>query len=346
MRAELADWTAWLRLTGAGSRAALRRLLREQGSLEAALQALPPPEPAQRERQQRSLEWLAADQRRSLLCLGDADYPEALLNSPDPPLLLFLEGRREQLAALPAMAIVGSRHPTPQGLLIARDFGAQLADAGFAVVSGLAIGIDGAAHEGALQQGASWAVLGSGLDQVHPRSHRGLADRLREQGLLISEHAPGTPPLPAHFPVRNRIIAGLCQGCLVVEAAEQSGSLITARLALEAGRELFAIPGSIHSPQSRGCHALIQQGAKLVQELADLLPELPHRPPPAPAVADPLLDALGWTPVPLDLLQRRLDWPLDRLMARLLELELDGRVRAVDGGAYLRQPGSSQDGKT
>jgi DNA processing protein len=166
--------------------------------------------------------------------------------------------------------------------------------------------------------------------------------------LLISEHAPGTPALPAHFPVRNRLIAGLSQGCLVVEAAEQSGSLITARLALEAGRELFAVPGSIHSPQSRGCHALIQQGAKLVQELADLLPELPPRPAPAAAVADPLLDALGWTPSSLEQLQQRLGWPLERLLARLLELEFDGLVRAVDGGAYLRLPprGTSRDRKT
>lgn len=343
MDAELAAWT---RLLGAGSRQQVRRWLREHGSLQAAAAAVPPLDAEGEARLARTWDWLQADAAHSLLCLGDADYPEALLNSPDPPLLLYLDGRREQLAALPAMAVVGSRHPTPQGLQIARDFGAQLAEAGYAVVSGLALGIDAAAHEGALQQGASWAVLGSGIAEVQPRRHRGLADQLRERGLLISEHAPGTPALPAHFPVRNRIIAGLSQGCLVVEAAEQSGSLITARMALEAGRELFAVPGSIHSPQSRGCHALIQQGAKLVQELADLLPELPPRPVPAAAAADPLLDALGWTPSSLEQLQQRLGWPLERLLARLLELEFDGLVRAVDGGAYLRLPGTSRDRKT
>lgn len=343
MDAELAAWT---RLLGAGSRQQVRRWLHEHGSLQAAAAAVPPLDADGEARLACSWEWLQADDAHSLLCLGDSDYPEALLNSPDPPLLLYLDGRREQLATLPAMAVVGSRHPTPQGLQIARDFAAQLAEAGYAVVSGLALGIDAAAHEGALQRGASWAVLGSGIDQIQPRRHLPLAAQLRKQGLLISEHAPGTPALPAHFPVRNRIIAGLAQGCLVVEAAEQSGSLITARLALEAGRELFAVPGSIHSPQSRGCHRLIQQGAKLVQEIGDLLPELPPPPQSPQPAADPLLDALGWTPSSLDQLQQRLGWPLERLLARLLELEFDGQVRAVDGGAYLRLPGSSRDRKT
>lgn len=343
MDTELAAWT---RLLGAGSRAQVRRWLREHGSLQAAAAAAPPLDAEGQARLDRAWDWLQADPAHSLLCLGDADYPEGLLHSPDPPLLLFLDGRREQLRQLPAMAVVGSRHPTPQGEQIARDFAAQLAAAGYAVVSGLALGIDAAAHEGGLQAGASWAVLGSGIDEIQPRRHRSLAARLREQGLLISEHAPGTPALPAHFPVRNRLIAGLSQGCLVVEAAEQSGSLITARLALEAGRELFAVPGSIHSPQSRGCHLLIQQGAKLVQEIGDLLPELPPRPPAPLPPEDPLLDALGWTPRSLDQLQQHLGWPLERLLARLLELEFDGLVRAVDGAAYLRLPGSSRDRKT
>lgn len=343
MHAELAAWT---RLLGAGGRQQVRRWLREHGSLEAAAAAAPPLDAEGEARLARSAAWLQADPAHSLLCLGDPDYPEALLHSPDPPLLLYLDGQREQLTRLPAMAVVGSRHPTPQGLEIARDFAAQLAEAGYAVVSGLALGIDAAAHEGALQTGASWAVLGSGIDEIQPRRHRALADRLRERGLLISEHPPGTPALPAQFPVRNRLIAGLAQGCLVVEAAAQSGSLITARLALEAGRELFAVPGSIHSPQSRGCHVLIQQGAKLVQELGDLLPELPPRPVPAPVPHDPLLDALGWTPRSLDQLQQHLGWPVERLLARLLELEFEGLVRAVDGAAYLRLPGSSRDRKT
>jgi DNA processing protein len=221
-------------------------------------------------------------------------------------------------------------------------FAEQLAAAGYAVVSGLALGIDAAAHLGALKAGASWAVLGSGLDVIHPRAHKGLAERLVERGLLISEHPPGTQPLPQHFPVRNRIIAGLCQGCLVVEAAEKSGTLITSRLAAEAGREVFAVPGSIHSPQSKGCHQLIRDGATLVQSVADILPEMPQ----ASVVAhtaseDPVLKALGWAPSTLEVLQVRLSWPLERVLARLLDLELDGSVRRVAGGRYERLPNPS-----
>jgi DNA processing protein len=327
----------WLRLLeapGVGRQRA-RQLLRQHGSLEAAAASLTLSD-ATRALIERTQAWLAADARRSLLALGDADYPARLLESPDPPLLLYLEGRREQLRRLDGFAVVGSRHPTPQGRDHALHFGAELAAAGYAVVSGLAMGIDGEAHRGALQQGASWAVLGSGLDVIHPRSHRALAEQLRESGLLISEHPPGTEPLPAHFPVRNRVIAGLSLGVLVVEAAEQSGSLITARLALEANREVFALPGSIRSPQSRGCHLLIQQGAKLVQDLGDMLPELPPPPPTPPEAADPLLDALGYEPCSLDALQARSGWPAERLLARLLDLELEGRVRRVSGGRFER----------
>jgi DNA processing protein len=172
---------------------------------------------------------------------------------------------------------------------------------------------------------------------VHPRGHRALADEVSERGLLISEHPPGTQPLPQHFPVRNRLIAGLSQGCLVIEAAEQSGSLITARLAAEAGREVFAVPGSIRSPQSRGCHWLIQQGAKLVQDLTDLLPELPPVPVPAVEVTqDPVLDALGWEPCGLEELLARTGLTTEALLARLLDLELDGRVRRAAGGRFER----------
>lgn len=337
MRDELA---AWLRLLGAPGvgRARARKLLQQHGSLAAA--AASQPEQAENAALlERSWTWLQGDPRRSLLCLGDADYPQALLHSPDPPLLLFLEGQREQLSRLPAIAVVGSRHPTPQGRDTAHQFAAELAAAGYAVVSGLAMGIDGEAHQGALSRGASWAVLGSGLDQIHPRRHQPLALQLRERGLLISEHPPGTAPLPQHFPVRNRIIAGLCRGCLVVEAAEQSGSLITARLAVEAGRDVYAVPGSIRSLQSRGCHQLIQQGAMLVQQIADLLPELGAPPPTLQSPpADALLEALGWEPTTLDGLQQRLGWPVERLLARLLALELDGQLRAVDGGRYERCP--------
>lgn len=343
---DLADWLRLLGAPGVG-RVGARRLLRQHGSLAAAAASQPLTDEAERALA-RSLAWLDGGASRSLLMLGDADYPPLLLNSPDPPLLLFLEGQREQLARLPATAVVGSRHPTPQGRETARWFAAELAASGQAVVSGLAIGIDGEAHRGALSCGASWAVLGSGLDVIHPRAHRELAERLVEQGLLISEHAPGTQPLPQHFPVRNRIIAGLCQGCLVVEAAEQSGSLITARLAGEAGRDVYAVPGSIRSPQSRGCHLLIQQGAQLVQEPADLWPALraPLLPQPseeleadgaAPqAPEDPLLAALGWEPCGLDALQARTGWGTDRLLARLLELELEGRLRRVAGGRFER----------
>jgi len=339
---DLADWLRLLGCAGVG-RTKARKLLQQFGTLKAAAASLPLRDETSAliEASQR---WLDQSPMRTLLCLGDSDYPEALLESPDPPLVLFLEGRREQLSQLPAMAIVGSRHATPQGLDHAEYFGAELAAAGFAVVSGLAMGIDGAAHRGALSKGASWAVLGSGLDVIHPRSHRALAERMIEHGLLISEHPPGTQPLPQHFPVRNRIIAGLSQGCLVIEAAEKSGSLITARLAMEAGREVFALPGPIRSPQSRGCHLLIQQGAKLVTALSDLLPELPPTAVPKPAssaetpaaIADPLLEALGWEPSSLESLQDRLGWPTAQLLERLLTLELEGQVRRLAGGRFER----------
>lgn len=334
---ELAHWLRLLEAPGIGRQRA-RQLLRQQGSLEAAAASLPLND-ATRALIARAQAWLEADAARSLLALGDPDYPQRLLESPDPPLLLYLEGRREQLRQLDGFAVVGSRHPTPQGLDQAKAFGAELAAAGYAVVSGLALGIDGAAHRGALSQGASWAVLGSGLDVIHPKSHRSLAEQLKEQGLLISEHPPGAEPLPPHFPVRNRLIAGLSVGVLVVEAAEQSGSLITARLAAEAGREVFALPGPARSPQSRGCHLLIQQGAKLVLSLADMLPELPPAPSPpatAPAAEDPLLAALGWEPCTLDALQARTGWDTEALLARLLELELDGQVRRIGGGRFER----------
>ena len=220
-----------------------------------------------------------------------------------------------------------------------------LSHAGMTIVSGLALGIDGAAPAGALEGAASTiAVVGTGLDRVYPRLHRELAHRIAAQGLLISEYAPGTPPLAENFPIRNRIIAGLTRGTLVVEAALQSGSLITARLAVEAGREVFAIPGSIHSPQSRGCHALIRQGAKLVDRAEDILEELrvpwaaaPAAPDAAaPSKADPILEALGFDPVTLDALVARTGWPAADLNVRLLELELEGRVARLPGQLFQR----------
>ena len=220
------------------------------------------------------------------------------------------------------------------------------------MVSGLALGIDAAAHEGALLgPGSTIAVLGTGLDQLYPRSNKALAHRIADQGLLISELSLGTPPLPPNFPVRNRIIAGLSQGCLVVEAALQSGSLITARLAAEAGREVFAIPGSIHSPMSHGCHALIRQGAKLVEMAADVLEELPptatgapSRPPPPSTDAEApvgegaaLLALMGYEPVGLDALLARSGWSTEGLSALLLDLELEGWIARLPGGSFQRR---------
>lgn len=288
--------------------------------------------------------WLQASPTHRVLTLADADYPPLLLQIPDPPLLLFVRGDARHLAA-PALAMVGSRSATAQGLATARDFGAHFARCGLAVVSGLALGIDGAAHEGALAGGgATVAVIGTGPEQDYPRRHAGLAARIAAHGAVVSEYPPGTPPLPANFPRRNRLIAGLSLGTLVVEAAVQSGSLITAKLATDFGREVFAIPGSIHAPQARGCHALIKTGAKLVETAQDVLDELrwapavaaPGEPGPARASrresADPVLRALGHDPLALDELAARTGLGAAELAARLLDLELAGRVARLPGG--------------
>jgi DNA processing protein len=291
-----------------------------------------------------TLAWLAdARHARSVVTLGDPLYPQVLLETADPPLLLYAQGRTELLQAR-SLAIVGSRNPTPQGNENARAFAGHLSRAGLTVVSGLALGIDAGAHDGALDGPASTiAVVGTGLDQVYPRRNLKLAERIAQTGLMLSEYALGTPPLPANFPIRNRIIAGLSRGTLVVEAALRSGSLITARLAAEAGREVFAIPGSIHSPQSRGCHALIKQGAKLVDSANDVLDELAPgtriaspEAAPAPIGSNPLLDALGFDPVTLESLVARTGWSAAELNAKLLELELDGRVARLPGQLFQR----------
>ena len=292
---------------------------------------------------------------RAIVTLGDADYPAALLQTADPPALLYATGRIDQLRRLQpaqALAIVGSRNPTPQGAQNARDFARHLAASGLTIVSGLALGIDGAAHEGALEgalegaasgQPATLAVVGTGLDRVYPRQHLGLAHQIAERGLLLSEYPLGTPPLNAHFPRRNRIISGLCQGILVIEATPDSGSLITARLALEQSREVMAIPGSIHSPQSRGCHALIRQGAKLVESAQDVLEEmrlpLPRAAPPEPldrGPAHPLLAHLGHEPMDLDQLQRHSGQGAGELLPQLMDLELAGQIERLPGGRYQR----------
>ena len=370
------EFSAWLRLleTPGVGRESARALLARFGSPEAAIgastaarQAVVTPGPAAalakvpehfESRLAAGWQWLTGgDEARDVVVVGDSRYPQALLDSADPPLLLYARGRIELLNG-PAIAIVGSRNPTPQGLENARAFATHLGRSGWVVVSGLALGIDGAAHEAALASGArTIAVVGTGLDVVYPVRHRGLAERIAADGLIVSEFAVGTPALAENFPIRNRIIAGLDRGTLVVEAAVQSGSLITARLAVEAGRDVFAIPGSIHSPQSRGCHALIQQGAKLVDSAADIVDELaplPGRaaaagsagaggpasgdrdPVPASGAKDPVLDALGFDPLGLDELIARTGRSAADLLARLLDLELQGRVARLPGQRFQR----------
>ena len=303
---------------------------------------------------QATLDWLKAGDDRHLAVLGDAAYPAVLLDIEDPPLMLYMLGTLATAGTLAAekiansLAIVGSRNPTPQGQSNARQFARTFGGAGICVVSGLALGIDGAAHDGAmLGGGETIAVVGTGLDRVYPKQHLDLAHRIARQGMIISEFPLGTPPLTANFPKRNRIISGLSRGTLVVEAALQSGSLITARLAAEQGKEVFAIPGSIHSPQSRGCHALIKQGAKLVEVAQDVLDELrlaPAQPARVGGKTDtaacgsdnPLLAALGFDAVSLDALQARTGLDTPHLQAGLLELELDGHVARLPGGLFQR----------
>ena len=453
------ELAAWLRLTltpGVGNGTA-RKLLAAFGlptavfkqsaqalaqvvnpALVASLRAVPPTLSAQTETTWR---WLNRESERTktgtgtgtgtgtdtghrcILALGDAGYPEALLNIEDPPLMLYLMGaacvsesekESEQNKAFArveyskfaintivnclnqvvkqSVAIVGSRNPTPQGLENAHQFGRALCEAGLTVVSGMALGVDGAAHEGALEgfealgtrkalalgqrvsrQLATVSVVGTGLDRVYPKSHRALAHAIAQNGLIISEYPLGTPPLAANFPKRNRLIAGLAQGTLVVEAALKSGSLITARMAAEQGKEVFVIPGSIHSTQSRGCHALIREGAKLVESPQDVLEDLKtnfainiiaeeayrtsangknSRNKLQSSVSDlthsteektenytghhALLEALGFDPVSLDALQARTGIETGHLQAQLMTLELQGAVARLPGGLFQR----------
>lgn len=359
---------AWLRLVqapGVGP-GATRRLLAAFGSPQAVLRASPASwrEVAGHEAatglaqnhddiatlHASTVAWLrAAPETRHVVTLGDLAYPDTLLQIADPPVLLYAEGRVELLRA-ESLAIVGSRHATPPGRDNARQFATHLSQGGLCIVSGMALGIDGAAHEGALAgSGSTVAVVGTGLEQVYPARHKALAARIVADGLVLSEYPLGTPPLAQNFPRRNRIIAGLTRGTLVVEAAVQSGSLITARLAMEGGREVFAIPGSIHSPQSRGCHRLIQQGAKLVETADDILQELQWPSAQATAIAAPaaatdgtsplqgLLDAMGHDPVTLDALVARTGYPTAELNGKLLDLELDGRVARLPGGLFQQR---------
>jgi len=287
-----------------------------------------------------TLAWAAQD-GRAVVTLADADYPRPLLEIPDPPALLYLCGRRELLARA-CLAVVGSRNATPQGVSNAEQFSRSFSAAGLTIVSGLALGIDAAAHRGGLERaGSTIAVLGTGADILYPQRNRALGERIAREGLILSEFPLGTPPHGRNFPRRNRIISGLARGCLVVEAALASGSLITARLAAEQGREVFAIPGSIHSPHAKGCHALIKQGAKLVESAQDLLQELGmtgiEAPPAALAPAlGGLLAELGHDPCDIDTLCARSGLTADAVSAMLLQLELDGKVASLPGGQYQR----------
>ncbi len=298
------------------------------------------------------LAWAAASGTELLLCTDPA-YPPLLAAISGAPAALYVQGS-VALLATPQLAMVGSRSPTPAGRATAREFAAHFACAGLTITSGLALGIDAASHEGALHGGgATIAVCGTGLDRVYPAEHAELAARIRERGTLLSEFPRGTPPRRSNFPLRNRIISGLSLGTLVVEAGRRSGALITARLALEAGREVCAIPGSIHSPQSRGCHQLIRDGARLVAEAGDVWTELriPVRKEPLTGVArsgdacleldkeyEMLLDALGFEPATVDALVARTALPSESIASMLLILELEGRIQTLPGGRYGRVP--------
>ena len=290
-----------------------------------------------------------------LMCWQDPDYPEVLRHIHDAPLVLYSQGDRSLLGQK-QIAVVGSRHASRDGLAHARAFAAALSERGLLITSGLALGVDGAAHAGALDAGyPTIAVIGSGLDRIYPGQHRDLAQRISGQGLLVSEYPPGTPARPGHFPRRNRVISGLSCGVLVVEAGLKSGSLITARLALEQGRDVFAIPGSVHNPLARGCHHLIRQGACLVESADDIVDELGgwYAPPAVSAGASPeapgqvqgaldlsalddreiaVFEALGYDPQSTDALSSATGLPADQLMQSLLLLELQGLVTSVPGG--------------
>ncbi|MCX7171182.1 MAG: DNA-processing protein DprA [Proteobacteria bacterium] len=300
-----------------------------------------------------ALGW-ASEPGNHLVTLADSDYPQALLSSDDPPTLLYLKGRVELLNR-PGFAIVGSRNATPQGEANAEAFAAALADVGLTIVSGLALGIDAAAHRGALSvrkesAGSTIAVIGTGANRIYPARNRELARAIAQHGVIVSEFPLETPALAANFPRRNRLIAGLAQGCLVVEAAARSGSLITARLAAEAGRDVFALPGSIHAPLAKGCHQLIKQGAKLVESAQDILEELNWQSATMPAcnetaaAKDAIIDAaaaqllavLGHDPCDIDTLAARAGLTPEVLLAMLLHLELAGHVSSLPGGRYQR----------
>lgn len=338
--------TAWRRLAShfGGPQAILDQSTSALGSIvgEHLARAIAKgPDPA---KLQETLDWELGE-RRAILTPEDPRYPSLLLQSAAAPPVLYAEGRVELLQR-PALAVVGSRNATPQGMRNAQTFARSISASDVTIVSGLALGIDAAAHSAALEQaGSTIAVLGNGADVIYPKRNAELFDSIRARGLVVTEFPLGTPPLAANFPRRNRIISGLSQGCLVVEAAMASGSLITARLSVEMGRDVFAIPGSIHSPLSKGCHYLIKQGAKLVETADDVLEEfgLPVR-----VLADDhgsrrpraeesrLLDRMGHDPCDLDTLLERFELDMPELLSMLMQWELDGLVARLADGTYQR----------
>jgi DNA processing protein len=322
--------------------------LRSLGLDAAAIDALRQPD---QQALDRDLEWLAAPDHHLITCRS-VNYPPLLRQLPDPPPLLYAQGRVNLLSE-PQLAMVGSRNPSASGRQTAIDFARHFGAAGLVITSGLALGIDAASHQGALDAGAGTvAVTGTGLDRVYPASHRELARAIAENGVLVSEFAIGTPPRAENFPRRNRIISGLSLGTLIVEAAVRSGSLITARLALEQGREVFAVPGSIHNPLARGCHRLIREGAKLVETAADVIDELaplaaactadaPASSPAedAPVLGDEyrqLLDKMGFDEISIDRLVNNSGLTPAEVSSMLLQLEMGGHVAANQGGRYIR----------
>lgn len=351
---------SWLQLTltpGLGA-SVIRKLLRQFGlpqsvlARKAELAALADPAALEalhsasvQAQVERALRW-ATEPNHFIVTLADEMYPRLLLEIPDPPSLLYARGRIELLQRN-SLAIVGSRNATPQGELNASSFARALSQAGMTIVSGMAQGIDAAAHRGGLQgPGSTVAVLGTGIDVVYPKRNAELAARIAADGLLLSEFPLGSEPVASNFPRRNRLISGLAQGCLVIEAALASGSLITARSAAEQGREVFAIPGSIHSPLSKGCHALIKSGAKLAESAEDVLAELSGfrasgyasttggATTTGPGAA--LLACMGHEPVDVDSLCARTGLTADQVTSELLRLELEGCIAALPGGLYER----------
>jgi len=301
---------------------------------------------------EKDLIWLEQDNRH-IVTIQDPRYPELLKQIADPPGLIFVQGDVDLLSQW-QLAIVGSRNPSASGVDASYEFARYLAQGGISITSGLAIGIDAAAHKGALSAGGKTiAVVGTGLDRVYPAKHRELAHEIADSGAIISEFALGTPPKAENFPRRNRLISGLSLGTLVIEAAIRSGSLITARMAMEQGREVFAIPGSIHNPLARGCHKLIREGAKLVETATDILEELgalagvqqPIIENTRQAVSEPqeldkdyqcLLENLGYDPIQIDVLIERCGLTADVVSSMLLLLELQGQVESLPGGRYVQ----------